>query len=89
MIVVTAEEGLLKPNAALVTRTLERLSLSPSEALLVGDRWVKDIVPARAAGVTAIHFSHRGDFPAEVCGVSELRAAILRQIAPIQTRNPA
>jgi putative hydrolase of the HAD superfamily len=59
-LVVSAEEGVSKPDPVIFLRALARLGCEASEAVMVGDTWTSDIVGARAAGIRAIWFNRRG-----------------------------
>ena len=56
--VVSAEEGVEKPDARIFALTCERLSVDPSEATMVGDTFSADVQGARGAGLHAVHFGH-------------------------------
>src|SRR5262245_29309125 len=51
---VSAIEATGKPESAIFLRTCERLGVSPSEALHVGDSPTDDVEGARAAGLSAV-----------------------------------
>ena len=53
-IVVSDEVGWRKPHPAIFAHALERLQVSPSEALFVGDRADIDVVGAQRAGMHAV-----------------------------------
>lgn len=53
-VLISAVEGLEKPDRALFARALERLGVEPGEAIHVGDHPVKDVEGARAAGLRAL-----------------------------------
>lgn len=54
LLVVSAEEGIEKPDVAMFERACVRLDVRPSEALHVGDDPVADIAGAKAAGCAAL-----------------------------------
>lgn len=54
--VISGEEGLAKPEAALFHRACERLGIPPAETLMVGDSRRDDVRGARAAGLMAVHW---------------------------------
>lgn len=56
VIVISAEEGLSKPDPLIYRRACERLGRSPAECLFVDDR-ESNIVGALSAGLGAIHFT--------------------------------
>ncbi|MBN1179737.1 MAG: HAD family phosphatase [Anaerolineae bacterium] len=56
LMVISAEEGVAKPDPLIYRRTLERLDVQPTEALFVDDR-LENVAAARALGMRAVHFS--------------------------------
>jgi epoxide hydrolase-like predicted phosphatase len=65
LIVISAEEQVMKPEAAIYERTLERLERRPSETLFIDD-FVENVHAARAVGMHAIHFRPSMNLPAEL-----------------------
>lgn len=58
---VTSEEvGAQKPDPRIFQVALDRLEVSPEEAVMVGDAWATDIEGARAAGVRPIWLNRFG-----------------------------
>jgi putative hydrolase of the HAD superfamily len=53
-IIISAEIGWRKPAAEFFAAVVERLGVSPGEALMVGDEFENDIEAARAAGLRAV-----------------------------------
>lgn len=84
-LVVSAEEGVSKPDPVIFQRALARLGCEASEAVMVGDAWATDIVGATAAGIRAIWLNRRS-LPSPDPGLAaEIRSlepadAILRRI---------
>lgn len=70
--VVSCEEHVIKPEAKIYRRLIERYRLDPAETLFVDDR-PKNIVAARELGWEGFDFDHRD--PETSCG--ELRAMLL------------
>ncbi|WP_203076880.1 HAD family hydrolase [Falsiroseomonas ponticola] len=58
-VVVSAEEGLLKPDPAIYRRLLDRNGLAASDCLFIDDS-EKNVVGARAVGMRAHHFRDAG-----------------------------
>jgi HAD superfamily hydrolase (TIGR01509 family) len=56
VIVISAEEGLSKPDPRIYRLTCERLGRRPDECLFVDDRW-PNVEGAEAVGLPAIHFT--------------------------------
>jgi 2-haloacid dehalogenase len=61
--VVSAHEGLLKPDQAIYQRLLDRYALKASDLLFVDDS-LKNVVAARNIGMHAHHFVDAGGFAA-------------------------
>jgi putative hydrolase of the HAD superfamily len=57
-IVVSAEEGIAKPDARIFQRTLDRLGVDPADALMVGNDPVEDVRGALDAGMAAVLVQH-------------------------------
>ena len=65
-IVISDEEGLIKPNPEIFERALERAGVDREEAIIVGDNPYDDVVGAQAAGIEVAWISPSGDpFPGE------------------------
>jgi phosphoglycolate phosphatase-like HAD superfamily hydrolase len=81
-VVVTMEDGPLKPDPAPIRRALERLEVR--RAWLVGDT-VDDVRAARAAGVLPIAVPAPGDDPSTAAAALEAAGAavVLRDAASI------
>ena len=63
LIVVSAEEGIMKPESAIYERTLARLGRKPMEAVFVDD-FAHNIEGAKQVGMAGVHFSAGVDVPA-------------------------
>ena len=57
-IVISAEEGLEKPDPAMFMRACARLRVEPGATVHVGDSRQADVEGARSAGCHALHFGH-------------------------------
>ncbi len=55
MVVTPETFGVKKPNPLVFQKTLEALGVSPDRAVKIGDKIDRDVIPARAAGIDAIH----------------------------------
>ncbi len=71
VIVGSAYEGMMKPDAEIYERTLSRLGRAPAEAVFIDDS-MANIEGARTVGMHAIHYMPDVDVPAELAklGVS-------------------
>lgn len=65
LIVVSAEEGITKPDPRIFHRTLQRLACTPVEAVFIDD-FIHNVVGARAVGMHAIQFTPDMDLPAQL-----------------------
>lgn len=65
LIVGSAYEKVMKPDAAIFERTLERLTCRPEETIFVDD-FPHNVEGARAVGMHAIHFTPQIDLWAEL-----------------------
>jgi putative hydrolase of the HAD superfamily len=79
--VFTAEGlGVAKPDPSAFSSACSRWGLDPHTVLSVGDRHELDVLPARAAGLRAVHLDRRNegplDEPARVSSLSDLPAFI-------------
>ena len=72
LIVVSAEEGLMKPDAAIYQLTLDRLGRSAEETVFIDDS-LENVLAARALGMHGLHFSAQLDVQRELArlGVPE------------------
>jgi len=56
-IVISAEVGLVKPDARIYEHILERMNIQPEEAVFVDD-FPENVAGAQAVGIQAIHFQN-------------------------------
>jgi putative hydrolase of the HAD superfamily len=56
LIIISAEEGLAKPDPRLYERAAERLGVRPDEAVFVDD-FAENVEAARAVGMHAVHYT--------------------------------
>ena len=64
-IIISAEVGLMKPEAAIYTLTLEQMGVAADEAIFVDD-FVENVEGAQQVGMQAIHFRSREQTLAEL-----------------------
>jgi putative hydrolase of the HAD superfamily len=60
-VMVSADYSVRKPNALLFETAAARLGAAPGDVWFVGDRVDRDVVGARAAGMTAVWFNPDGE----------------------------
>src|SRR5574341_546638 len=72
----SAELGVEKPDPQIFNLAIQRMGCAPHEAVHVGDSYEKDVVGARAVGVTPILIDREGNYPDVDC----LRIADLREL---------
>ncbi|MCB8967866.1 MAG: HAD family phosphatase [Ardenticatenaceae bacterium] len=68
LIVVSAEEKVMKPKPDIYLRTLERLGRQPEEAVFIDD-FAHNIAAARQLGMAAIHYQPGTDMKAELAAL--------------------
>jgi putative hydrolase of the HAD superfamily len=68
LLLISAEEGLTKPDPRLYHLAAERLGVQPSEAVLVDD-FIENVEGARAVGMHAIHYQPGLDVRAALAGL--------------------
>ena len=64
-IVVSAEEGIMKPDARIFERALSRIGCGPQEAVFIDDM-AANVAGARAVGLAAVHFTSDVDLLAQL-----------------------
>lgn len=92
-IVVSADHGINKPDARLFHIALDRLGVSPAQAVHVGDSWPADIEGAISAGIRPVWFNRFGATAvrsgvAEVADLRELLGALRGRSCLVKRRNP-
>jgi epoxide hydrolase-like predicted phosphatase len=65
LVVISAEEKIMKPAPLIFQRTLERLGRLPQESVFVDD-FAHNVEGARAVGMQAIHYGPKTDIQAEL-----------------------
>lgn len=64
-LIISAEEGVMKPNADIYDRAVRRLGVGPSESVFVDDV-LDNVEAARRFGMSAVHFRVGLDVPQEL-----------------------
>lgn len=68
-IVISAEEGVVKPSPQIYQITLERLNLEPGQAVFVDD-FIENVQAAQAFGMQTIHFRSIDQVRAELMDIT-------------------
>jgi HAD superfamily hydrolase (TIGR01549 family) len=66
---VAGEINMWKPNAGIFSHALERLQISPQEAIFIGDNYYTDVVGAQQVGMLPVLIDPEGIFPNVECPV--------------------
>jgi putative hydrolase of the HAD superfamily len=83
-VVMAGDLDMIKPDPAVFRHAMELLAVAPSESVMVGDRFNRDVIGAHAAGMGAIWMNVRGESmpqgvrppDAVIARLSELPAAL-------------
>jgi len=67
-ILISAEVGMMKPNAEIYTLSLQMLDVLPKQAIFIDD-FFENVEGAKAVGMKAIHFKSREDVISELKGI--------------------
>ncbi|MFN2251366.1 MAG: HAD family hydrolase [Anaerolineae bacterium] len=79
-LVVSSRLGITKPDPSVFQMALARIGARPEHSIYVGDTYVKDVIGARAAGLTPVLLDRRGAAPTADCLVAPTLTAILRLV---------
>ncbi len=63
VIIISAEEGIRKPDPRIIQRALDRLGVKMDHAILVGDTLNADILGAQNAGIPGVWVTRRANRP--------------------------
>lgn len=75
--VVSSRFGLTKPDPAVFAMALERIGVRATDAVYVGDTYVKDVLGARAAGIQPVLLDRAGAAPDVDCPVVSTLTEVL------------
>jgi putative hydrolase of the HAD superfamily len=87
-IIISAEVGVAKPDPAIFQLTLNHLKCAPQQAMMVGDSWTVDIIPAAALGLRTVWLTRYGmacpapEMAAEICAFEPLEATFRLLLQP-------
>lgn len=83
VVLISQEQGLRKPDAAIFRRAAERLGAPPDDCVFVGDNPVTDVLGARNAGMQAVWLENGLPWPdGEATGPSIRRLSELLKLLP-------
>jgi putative hydrolase of the HAD superfamily len=74
VLVVSAEEGVSKPDPAIFRAALERLGATAADTVMVGDNWMSDVLGAAKVGMRAVWLNRRGEACPNRAMATEIRA---------------
>jgi 5'-nucleotidase len=74
VLIVSAEEGVSKPEPAIFHVALERLGTAADATVMVGDNWASDVLGARKAGMRAVWLNRWGETCPNRSMATEIRA---------------
>jgi putative hydrolase of the HAD superfamily len=69
-VVISGELGLGKPDPGVFLHAVRALGVTPTDAVMVGDSWERDIEGALSAGLRAVWISHGRDAPRHDPGIA-------------------
>jgi HAD superfamily hydrolase (TIGR01549 family) len=70
IVVISAEEGIRKPDPRIFVNTINKLGVKPENVVMIGDTLNADILGAQKAGIRSVWITRRADRP-ENKGVDE------------------
>jgi putative hydrolase of the HAD superfamily len=73
-VVVSAEEGISKPDPAIFDAAMSRLGVTRDAAVMVGDSWASDIVGAAGVGMRAVWLNRRAEACPDPAMATEIRS---------------
>lgn len=63
LVVISAEEGIRKPDPRIFTKTLKKLGTQPESAIMVGDTLPADVLGAQNSGIKSVWITRRANRP--------------------------
>ncbi|MBA4384372.1 MAG: hypothetical protein C0410_06525 [Anaerolinea sp.] len=63
IVVISAEEGIRKPDPRIFSKTLKKLGVKPENAIMVGDTLPADVLGAQNSGVKSVWITRRANRP--------------------------
>jgi putative hydrolase of the HAD superfamily len=87
VLVTSAEAGIAKPDKRIFEIALGKLSVSPGEAVVIGDSFEKDVAGAYNAGIRSIWFNPRGKLPPSEQENGKLRPVMIRSFSGLNLKQ--
>lgn len=63
IVVISAEEGIRKPDPRIFLKTLKKLGVKPENAIMVGDTLPADVLGAQNSGIISVWITRRANRP--------------------------
>ena len=63
IVVISAEEGIRKPDPRIFSKTLKKLGVKPENAIMVGDTLPADVLGAQNSGLKSVWITRRANRP--------------------------
>lgn len=80
VVVDSRRVGLFKPDPAIFAHAVQRLSLQPSDVLMVGDSFDRDVRPAKSLGMSTAWLAGSGGGPCPDPALCDLRLRTLDEL---------
>jgi putative hydrolase of the HAD superfamily len=73
VVVISAEEGIRKPDPQIFVGALQRLNVKPQNAIMVGDTLSADILGAKRSGMRSVWITKRANRPENNGAIAEIQ----------------
>lgn len=81
IVLISEDEGVVKPQRAIFDRALKRLRVAPEQAMFVGDNPLVDVVGASDAGLRAVWYHSSTEWPDDVAPPEHSITALTQVLA--------
>jgi len=71
-VVISSEVGIAKPDAGIFHEACRQMNVNPSDCIMVGDNWDRDVLGARLAGLRAIWLCRDREMLGNQAGIASL-----------------
>ena len=72
IVVISSEVGIAKPDAGIFHEACRQMNVNPSDCIMVGDNWDRDVLGARLAGLRAIWLCRDREMLGNQAGIASL-----------------